>query len=112
MTPEKENSTLQNYLSYFFIVLLLTGVMLLIYAFTTAEESRFFGGLQQIAMGIILIGIGEWINHPLQKSVAVKDKKDFIFHRITHRKRRPNGIGNIVEIIGLLMVFTGFAEYL
>lgn len=112
MASEKKDSVLQSYLSYFFILLLLAGVLLLVYAFVTAEEGVYFNGLQQIAMGITLIGLGEWINHPLQKSVAVKDKKNFIFQRIKHRKRRPNGIGNILEIIGLLMVFTGFAEYL
>ena len=112
MTSEKNDSVLQNILSYFFVLLLLAGGLLLVYAYSTAEKGQYFGGLQQIAIGIILIGLGEWVNHPLQKSVAVKDKKNFIFHQIKHRKRKPNGIGNIVEIIGLLMVFTGFAQYL
>ncbi|MDJ0621436.1 MAG: hypothetical protein QNJ17_00640 [Desulfocapsaceae bacterium] len=112
MISENKDSTIQRYLSYFFILLLLAGVVLLIFSFVTAEEGKYFGGLQQIAMGITLIGLGEWINHPLQKSVAVEDKKNFIFQRIKHRKRRPNGIGNLLEIVGLLLVFTGFAEYL
>lgn len=112
MTSEKKDSVIQSYLSYFFILLLLAGVILLVYSFVIAKEGEYFGGLQQIAIGITLIGLGEWINHPLQKSMAVKDKKNFIFQPIKHRKRRPNGIGNLLEIVGLLMVFTGFAEYL
>lgn len=112
MTPQRNDSAIQRYLSYFFILLLLAGVILLIYAFVSAEDGQYFGELQQIAMGITLIGLGEWINHPLQKSVAVKDRTNFIFQRIKHRKRKPNGIGNILEIVGLLMIFTGFAGYM
>ena len=112
MSSEKENSSLTSYTSYFFILLLIAGGVLLIFSFYTAEEGQYFSGLQQIAMGITLIGIGEWINHPLQKSIAYKDRKNFIFHHITHRKRSPNGIGNILEIIGVLMIFTGLAEFI
>lgn len=111
MSSEQENPSFTSYTSYFFILLLVVGGVLLIFSFSTAEEGQYFGGLQQIAMGITLIGIGEWINHPLQKSVTYKDRKNYIFQRITHRKRSPNGIGNILEIIGMLMIFTGLAEF-
>tara|TARA_Y100001933_G_C18481083_1_gene348353 strand:+ start:96 stop:434 length:339 start_codon:yes stop_codon:yes gene_type:complete len=112
MTSEK-NSTLEtSFTSYFFIFLLIAGIALLIFSLYTAEQGRYFGGLQQIAAGMTLIGIGEWINHPLQKSIAYKDRKNFIFKQVYHRKRKPNGVGNICEIIGLILIFTGMAEYI
>jgi hypothetical protein len=112
MTSEKERTTVTSLWNYFFIFLLLGGGLLLIYSLVTAREGQYFGGLQQIAAGITLIGIGEWINHPLQKSVRYKDRQNFIFQKIRHRERKPNGLGNIFEIIGLLMIFTGLAEYI
>ncbi len=112
MTSENENTTATSISSYFFIFLLLGGGILLIISLVTAEDGQYFGGLQQIAAGITLIGIGEWINHPLQKALTVKDRQNFIFQRIRHRKRKPNGIGNICEIFGLIMIFTGLAEYI
>jgi len=112
MTSEKETTTVTSFWNYFFIFLLLGGGVLLMYSLFTAKEGQYFGGLQQIAAGITLIGIGEWINHPLQKSLRYKDRQNFIFQKIRHRKRKPNGIGNILEIIGLLMIFTGLAEFI
>lgn len=112
MSSEKDSTTVTSLSSYFFIFLLLGGGVLLIISLVTAEEGQYLGGLQQIAAGITLIGIGEWINHPLQKSLTYKDRQNFIFQRIRHRKRKPNGLGNIFEIIGLIMIFTGLAEYI
>jgi hypothetical protein len=111
-TSEKDSTTTTSLSSYFFILLLLVGTILLIISCIIAEEGQYFSGLQQIACGITLIGIGEWINHPLQKSVAFKDRQNYIFQRILHRRRKPNGIGNICEIIGLIMIFTGMADYI
>lgn len=112
MTSKKNNASVTSFSSYFFIFLLFGGGVLLIYSMITAEEGQYFSGLQQIAAGITLIGIGEWINHPLQKSLTVKDRQNYIFQKIRHRKRKPNGIGNIFEIFGLLMIFAGLAEYI
>ena len=111
MTSEKNSTNVKSLSNYFFIFLLLGGGVLLIISLITAEEGQYFGGLLQIAAGITLIGIGEWINHPLQKSMTFKDRHNFIFQRIHHRKRNPNSIGNIFEIFGLIMIFTGLAEY-
>ncbi len=96
---------------YFFIFLLTAGGVLLFYTFFNGQEEKVFSGLRQIALGIILIGIGEWINHPLQKSVTYKERKDFIFQKIRHRKRSPSVFGNLFEIGGLLLIFTGLADY-
>lgn len=71
-----------------------------------------FYGIRQIALGIIFIGIGEWVNHPLQKSMVMQGEKNVKFRKFTHRKRSPSGLGSLLEIIGLLLLFIGIADYM
>lgn len=108
MNEEQKHTPLT---SYFFIFLLIVGGVMLVISLFTAEEGTYFGSFRQLAAGVTLVGIGEWINHPLQKSLTVADRHNFIFQRIRHRQRNPNGIGNILEIIGLLLIFAGLAKY-
>lgn len=98
--------------SYFFILLLIAGVILLTFSFMPSQANQLFGGLRRIGLGFTLIGLGEWINHPLQKSVAYKDRKKLIFQYILHRKRNPSALGNLFEIVGLILIFMGFAVYM
>ncbi len=108
MTDKTPHSPLT---SYFFIILLFIGAGLFVLSFFTENQRDFFSGLQQIALGIFTIGVGEWINHPLQKSLAYRDKKDMIFQKIRHRKRNPSSLGNLLEICGLILIFTGLAGF-
>lgn len=98
--------------SYFFILLLITGGGLLIFSFFSAEQDNYFGSFRRIAAGLLLVGIGEWINHPKQKSVQYRDKTNFIFQHVLHRKRNPSSLGNLMEISGLLLIFAGAAGYM
>jgi len=119
MEKQLSQSSLTN---YFFIFLLVSGIILLIISFFTGENNQVFSGIRQISAGALLIGIGEWINHPLQKTTALKDNKGqhgrnkgkerLVFHKILHRKRRPSSLGSLFEISGLLLLFTGLADYL
>lgn len=112
MTAMADNTKNSPVTRYFFIVLLISGIGLFIFSLFTESQNAFFSGLQQISIGFFLIGTGEWINHPLQKSVRYKDKENFIFRRIHHRKRNPSGLGNLLEICGLILIFTGIATFL
>jgi len=107
----KTQTTRYPLTSYFFIFFLVAGAALLVASLIYTAESGFFSWLRQIAFGILLVGIGEWINHPLQKTVALKDKEKFVFQKILHRKRTPSELGNLIEISGLLLFFSGLAEY-
>jgi hypothetical protein len=98
--------------SYFFIFLLAAGGGLLVFSFLKSRPDVIFSGLRQIALGITLIGVGEWINHPLQKSIACKNKNDYVFEKFRHRQRNPSALGNLFEIVGLILAFTGLAEYI
>ena len=98
--------------SYFFLFLLTSGVIILLLSFFFLQTGSIITGLRQIGSGVLLIGIGEWLNHPLQKSISVKKEEDLHFHRFLHRNRSPRGIGNILEIIGLLLIFIGIGSYI
>ncbi len=98
--------------SYFFIFLLAAGGGLMLFSFLWSQTDVLFSGLRQIALGITLIGAGEWINHPLQKSIACKKKNDYVFEKFLHRQRNPSALGNLFEIVGLILVFTGLAAYI
>ena len=57
-----------------------------------------------VSVGIILIGIGEWINHPLQTTL-------FYSYKITSRKRINTFSGNLADIIGIGLVILSFARF-
>ena len=106
-----DNTPHSHLTSYFFIILLFIGAGLFVLSFFTENQRDFFSGLQQIALGVFSIGVGEWINHPLQKSLAYSDKKDMIFDKIRHRNRNPSSLGNLLAICGLILIFTGLADF-
>lgn len=109
MASKKSRTSITN---YFFIFLLTTGGGLLLFSFLRNRPDVIFSGLRQIALGITLMGIGEWINHPLQKSITCKNKNDYVFEKFRHRQRNPSALGNLFEIVGLILAFTGLAEYI
>ncbi|MEE4240108.1 MAG: hypothetical protein V2I36_01485 [Desulfopila sp.] len=98
--------------SYFFILLLISGGSLLVFSLFEGWQNEIFSGLRQIGLGITLIGAGEWVNHPLQKSITCAQKDDVVFEKFFHRQRNPSALGNLLEIIGLILTFTGLAEYI
>lgn len=109
MEKEKLSTTLmQN----FFIVLLLAGAVMVVITFAFMQQDQLFSGIRQIAIGILLIGLGEWISHPQQKSIQCEGEKQLIFSRFKHRKRSPNALGSLLEIVGVLMLFIGAADYI
>jgi hypothetical protein len=107
MAPEETRTSMTH---YFFILLLVAGTALLVFSLVKEQANPLFSGLRQVAIGTTLIGLGEWINHPLQKSVTMKGRSDLIFKRIRHRKRNPSALGNLFEIAGLILVFTGMSD--
>ncbi|MFN2352981.1 MAG: hypothetical protein ABR512_00465 [Desulfopila sp.] len=97
--------------SYFFIFLLVSGSALFLYSLYQGDWQNYWGELQRIAVGIIVIGIGEWINHPRQESVEYTDDQHSSFHHFYHRKRNPSSLGNLFVIGGLICIFMGLAQY-
>lgn len=111
MSPHIPTTTRTRPTSYFFILLLIAGTLMLVYSFVFGESDRLLGGLREIGLGTLLIGIGEWVNHPLQKSLVCENRREFIFQNIRHRQRNPSSLGNLLEIAGLILIFTGLADF-
>jgi len=111
MSPHIPTTTSTRATSYFFILLLVTGILMLVYSFLFGESDGLLGGLREIGLGTLVIGVGEWINHPLQKALVCKSRREFIFQNIRHRQRNPSTLGNLLEIAGLILIFTGLADF-
>ena len=107
-----KSDTHQKSLShYFFVMLLVCGTIVFLLSFFIGNQDITFGELREMGTGILLIGIGEWINHPLQKSFIVEDENITDIKKFKHRKRNPSSLGNLLEIAGLILVFTGLADF-
>ncbi|TOE56360.1 hypothetical protein CGJ40_23265 [Vibrio parahaemolyticus] len=53
-----------------------------------------------ISVGFLLIGIGEWINHPAETTITPQ-------YRITVRNRTNTKIGTVLDLIGLAVIGVG-----
>lgn len=95
--------------TYFFIILLVVGVLTVAASFIVIGKDL-FNWMQQIGSGLVLIGIGEWINHPEQKGITYEDDQEVTFKHVKHRNRQPSSLGNLLEIVGLLLIFIGLAD--
>lgn len=57
-----------------------------------------------VSVGIICVGIGEWINHPLQTQVGVGFK-------ITSYNRKNKLSGNLWDLLGLVVMVYAIWAY-
>ncbi len=53
-----------------------------------------------ISVGFLLIGIGEWINHPAETTVTSQ-------YRITVRNRVNTKLGTVLDFIGVVVIGVG-----
>ena len=56
--------------------------------------------VQIVSIGVIFIGIGEWINHPLQTGVGPG-------YKITSYNRVNTLAGNIWDVVGIALIVYG-----
>lgn len=60
--------------------------------------------VQCASLGLIFIGIGEWINHPLQTQIGPGFK-------ITSYNRLPSMLGSLFDILEFLVVVFGVWKF-
>ncbi|MEY9110425.1 hypothetical protein ABH999_006621 [Bradyrhizobium yuanmingense] len=53
-----------------------------------------------LGVGLLLFGVGEWFNHPLQTKVGIGFK-------ITGHPWRPRLFGIVMDVVGLALAFLG-----
>ena len=63
---------------------------------------------QLLSLGVFLVGMGEWINHPLRTAVFQETRYDPI-HVVTGHPREPKRLGTLFDLLGALLI--GVAIY-
>jgi hypothetical protein len=67
--------------------------------------------VQLISLGALLLGIGEWINHPLQTKIMPPNA----YYapggaKITSYNRKPCFLGSLFNILGFVIIFIGVCK--
>ncbi len=62
-------------------------------------------GIEQFFLGLLLLGIGEYLNNPPRPQLKEETEKPGFLKR----KRNVCGLGNLLDILGVLMLAVGLA---
>lgn len=62
-------------------------------------------GIEQFFLGLLLLGIGEYLNNPRAPQSIHETKAPGFFER----RRNTCGLGNLLDIVGVLMLAIGSA---
>jgi hypothetical protein len=97
--PENPLSSIK--IDYWYKILPVIGTVTLIIGLTMDVKGVSNILVQLVSVGIIFIGIGEWINHPLQTKVGPGFK-------IASYKRVNTFAGNTWDLIGICIIIYSF----
>jgi hypothetical protein len=75
-------------------------------------DSDFRTPFMYLGFGLLLFGSGEILNHPVQTGCNFTENEKSQLRRFKHRQRNPTGLGNLFDISGLLLFFTGLTEFI
>ena len=89
-------------IDYWYKMLPVIGTVTLILGLTVEVKGVTNTLVQLVSIGVIFVGIGEWINHPLQTGVVPGFK-------ITSYNRVNTIAGNLWDLLGLSFIIYGFA---
>ncbi|WP_163337681.1 hypothetical protein [Desulfopila sp. IMCC35008] len=93
------------------VTALLCSPVPIIAAFTSNISGDTRIGLFCLTASLLFFGIGEVLNHPAHAGNRyMKDGAPGRFNRFSQRKRIPCGLGNLLFIISLLLLFIGMAK--
>lgn len=93
-------------IDYWYKILPVLGAIGLIISLTTNVKIFDNETVALISIGIIFIGIGEWINHPLKERVHVSMR-----YKITDYNRSNTFWGNLWDVLGLLIIASALYCY-
>lgn len=100
MTNPLQNLTIDNWYKGIFVL----GACVLVLALSVELKNISNNLVQCAALGFILIGIGEWINHPLQTKFVPGFK-------LTSYNRLPSILGTLFDILGLIIIMVGIWKF-
>lgn len=68
-------------------------------------------GLRVLGLALVFIGLGEYLNHPHQEELTLSSPDDTELSKTRHRRRNPCGLGNLLDVLGLIAVFAALALF-
>jgi len=83
---------------------LVLGACVLVLALSVELKNVSNNLVQCVALGFIFIGIGEWINHPLQTKVSLGFK-------LTSYNRLPSYLGTLFDILGFITIMVSIWKF-
>lgn len=92
-------------IDYWYKAVLAISTVLLIITLTVPLQGLSNSTIALICLGGVFIGLGEWINHPLQTKVGYNFK-------ITSYPRRLTFLGSVFVIFGLVLAGYGASKLL
>ena len=93
-------------LDYWYKVLMVTGFSTFILAGLGILKEFPLGPTAVTGLGVFFVGLGEWINHPLQTILRAADAC-FPAGIITGNPRKTNLLGYFFDILGFCLVVIG-----
>lgn len=95
------NNPLQSLaLDYWYKAVLAISTALLIVSLTVPLQGVRNDIAQLLCLGGIFVGLGEWVNHPLQESIGAGFK-------LSGHPRRSSFLGTVLDLLGLACIGYG-----
>lgn len=98
-----ENPLSNLKIDYWYKALLVLAAFVLVISLCVEMKGVENSVVQMISLGAILVGFGEWINHPLQEKIGVGFK-------LTGHPRKNTISGNLFDLAGLAFIIVGVVK--
>lgn len=96
----------------FFIFLIAAGLFIVAASFALfAGDILQAKGLRAIGFCCLLLGLGEYLNHPVQKKQAFDQPHDSGIPTTLHRSRNPCGLGNTFDVLAVICLFLALSYF-
>jgi len=110
MTTSESYSRLQPLLLAAYAVIG-SAIVISVLTFFLSPAPHIFKALYLFSASLFSLGAGELFNHPKQKIITSETVKTGQKAKY-HRKRNSCGLGNLLDICGLLLLFIALASFL
>ena len=102
------DNPLSNFkIQYWYHAIMVISGFLLLYSLTVPLVGIDNSTVQKLSLGAFLIGLGEWINHPLQTKIYPPSYHMPIGGTTTGYPRNNQFIGILFDILGICLIVWG-----
>ena len=97
----------------FFLFLIATGVLMVALSFVLfGGDILQAKGFRAVGFFCLLLGLGEYLNHPVQKKQTFAQRPDSGPPTTTlHRSRNPCGLGNTLDVLAVICLFLALSYF-